>query len=295
MKDTKPDASQQGKKVSFRSKETIKCPVCGTEHSKEQLFQGGGRLIAGNLTKDLRRIYEKNKKYGRVNPNDYVVNVCPKCLYTAFPKDWALSGEDLARMKSTMGDRKANLEKILGPVDFNQDRNLVLGAGSFLLSIDCYQQRGSAIAPTPKKGVSAIKGAWYFDDLHSEFPTIGFDKVRDLLYRKATVWYASTLEMMGGGAEQVDLAAPVLGPDTDQNWGFDGVIYLNAFLTMKYKEQLASTPEKQLDLLVKAKRSLAKLYGGGKASKSKPSAILELAKETYDEMNSTIEAMGGEK
>ena len=62
MKDAKVDPSQQGKKVSFRSKEVNKCPACSTEHQKEQLFQGGGRLIAGNLTKHLRRIYEKNKK-----------------------------------------------------------------------------------------------------------------------------------------------------------------------------------------------------------------------------------------
>ncbi len=295
MKDAKADASQQGKKISFRSKDLIKCQVCATDHQKEQLFMGGGRLIAGNLTKDLRRIYEKNKKFGRVNPNDYVINVCPKCLYASFPKDWNLNQEDLSRIKGSIGDRRANLERILGPIDFNLDRNLVLGAASYLLAIDCYQLRGPGVAPTPKKGVSAIKGAWYFDDLHSEFPTIGFDKIKDLLYRKATVWYASTLEMMTSGTEPVDLASQVLGPDTDNNWGFDGVIYLNSFLTMKYKEQLAHTPEKQLDLLVKAKRSLAKLYGGGKASKSKPSAILELAKETYDDMNATIEALGGEK
>jgi uncharacterized protein (DUF2225 family) len=295
MKETKVDPSQQGKKISFRSKDNTKCPACGADHQKEQLFQGGGRLIAGNLTKDLRRIYEKNKKFGRVNPNDYVINVCPKCLYASFPKDWALSQEDLPKIKNSAGTRRTNIEKILGTLDFAQDRNLPLGAASYLLAIDCYQQRGVSVAPTPKKGVSAIKGAWYFDDLHSEFPSIGYDKVRDLLYRKATVWYASTLEMMQAGPEPVDIASQILGPDTDNNWGFDGVIYLNSYLTMKYKEQLAHTPEKQLDLLVKAKRSLAKLYGGGKASKSKPSAILELAKETYDEMNSAIEAMGGEK
>ena len=77
------------------------------------MFQGGGRLIAGKLTKELRRLYEKNKKYGRINPNDYVIVVCPKCLYASFPKDWSLLvGPDLDRMKSQSGDRKVNIEKI---------------------------------------------------------------------------------------------------------------------------------------------------------------------------------------
>ena len=101
------------KKASFRSKDNSVCPVCDTIHQREQMFQGGGRLIAGKLTKELRRLYEKNKKYGRINPNDYVIVVCPKCLYASFPKDWSLLvGPDLDRMKSQSGDRKVNIEKI---------------------------------------------------------------------------------------------------------------------------------------------------------------------------------------
>ena len=48
------------KKASFRSKDNSVCPVCDTIHQREQMFQGGGRLIAGKLTKELRRLYEKN-------------------------------------------------------------------------------------------------------------------------------------------------------------------------------------------------------------------------------------------
>jgi uncharacterized protein len=282
------------KKASFRAKENTQCPICKENHQKEQMFQGGGRLIAGKLTKELRRLYEKNKKFGRINPNDYVMTVCPKCFYAAFPKDWGVSNEDMGKLKMATNDRKASLERILGPLDFYQDRTLVTGAASFLLAIDCYQLRNVSIAPTPKKAVAAMKAAWYFDDLHSEFPNLSYDKVRDLLYQKATKWYLSTLELMQSGHEPVDNAAGILGPDTDQNWGFDGVIYLNAFLTLKYREQMASTPEAQKELLVKAKRILAKLYGSGKSSKSKPSAILELARESYDELNAAIESLGGE-
>ncbi|TGK21939.1 DUF2225 domain-containing protein [Leptospira fluminis] len=289
-------ALAQGKKISFRNKEDTVCPVCSEVHQRESMFQGGGRLIAGRLTQELRRLYEKNKKFGRVNPNDYILSVCPRCLYTAFPKDWSiLDAEENGKLRESVDNRRKNMELILGPLDFYQDRNLVLGSASYLLAIECYQVRKGTVAPTPKKAVCAIRGAWYFDDLHTEFPEIGFDKIRDLLYQKSAGWYTDTMEIMQSGSEPVDAASYLLGPDTDKNWGFDGVIYLSAYLTMKFKDELASDPQSKLNLLVRAKRTLSRLYGSGKASKSKPSVIIDMAKELYDSYNKIIDEMGGEK
>jgi uncharacterized protein len=289
--------AQPTKKATFRAKELTVCPVCGGEHTREQMFQGGGRLIAGALTKELRRLYEKNKKFGRLSPNDYVIMVCPKCAYAAFPKDWStLSGDEVNRLKMQTNDRKVHLEKILGPIDLNQDRNIVSGAASYLLAIDCYQSRVPNIAPSPKKAVCAIRAAWYFDDLHAEFPDFSFDKVRDILYQKAAIWYGRTLEAMQNGAEPVEAgAAAILGPDTDNNWGFEGVIYLNAYLTLKFKDQLSLSVEKKIEMLSQAKRMLGKIYGSGKSSKSKPSAILDMAKELYEELRDQLDVLGGEK
>ncbi|EMO60278.1 DUF2225 domain-containing protein [Leptospira borgpetersenii] len=289
-------ALAQGKKISFRAKEDTVCPICNEVHQKENMFQGGGRLIAGKLTIELRRLYEKNKKFGRVSPNDYVISVCPRCLYSSFSKDWStLDGEENEKIRSQFETRRSNLEKILGPLDFYQDRNLVLGAASYLLAIECYQNRKVTVAPTPKKAVCAVRGAWYFDDLNNDFPNMGFDKVRDLLYQKSASWYTETMEIMQSGSEPVDQASYLLGPDTDKNWAFDGVIYLSAYLTMKFKDELAPDPATKLNLLVRAKRTLSRLYGSGKGSKSKPSVIIDMAKELYDEYNKLIEEMGGEK
>ncbi|WP_411824755.1 DUF2225 domain-containing protein [Leptospira sp. 'Mane'] len=289
-------AAANSKKVSFRAKETTVCPICDENHQKEQMFQGGGRLIAGKLAQDLRRLYEKNKKFGRVSPMDYVLSVCPRCLYSSFPKDWSvISPAENEALRMQVDIRRSYIEKILGPLDFHGDRQLVLGAASYLLAMDCYQQRGNSVAPTPKKAVCAIRGAWYFSDLHDEFPELGFDKIRDLLYQKAAVTYGTTLELMQTGQEPVDQAAGMLGPDTDNNWGFDGVIYLNAYLTKRFKDQLAPKPEDQILLLSRAKRTLARLYGSGKSSKGKPGPILEMSRELYDEYNVLIESLGGEK
>lgn len=288
--------ASQNRKISFRSKENSICPICNEVHNREQMFQGGGRLIAGKLTIELRRLYEKNKKFGRVNPNDYVISVCPKCLYASFPKDWdTISPHEVEELRQSSDLRRQYIEKILGPLDFYQDRNIVLGAASYLLAIDCYQKRGTNVAPTPKKAISAIRAAWYFDDLANEFPGMNFEKVRDFLYKKAAIYYSLTLEYMQNGAEPVESIQGMLGPDSDNNWGFDGVVYLNAYLTRKFLDQLAEKKEDQLNLLIKAKRMLAKLYGSGKASKGKPSAIIEMARELYDEYGKLIEEMGGEK
>ncbi|MEI1279984.1 DUF2225 domain-containing protein [Leptospira venezuelensis] len=289
-------ALAQGKKISFRNKEDTVCPICSEVHQRESMFQGGGRLIAGKLTQELRRLYEKNKKFGRVSPNDYVLNVCPRCLYTAFPKDWSsLDADELAKLRESAEIRRKNIESIMGPTDFYQERNLILGAASYLLAIECYQSRKVTVAPTPKKAVCAVRGAWYFDDVNTEFPGMGYDKIRDLLYQKSAGWYTDTMEIMQSGSEPVDAASYLLGPDTDKNWGFDGVIYLSAYLTMKFKEELASDAASKLNLLIRAKRTLSRLYGSGKASKSKPSVIIDMAKELYDEYNKIIEEMGGEK
>ena len=286
----------QQKKASYRSKDTTTCPICNEPHQKENMFQGGGRLIAGKLTKELRRLYEKNKKFGRIHPSDYVISVCPKCLYASFSKDWsALSADEIMKIKSRTAERKEYIEKIFGPLDFREDRNLILGTASYILSIDSYQLRASNVAPTPKKAVCAMRAAWFLDDIHAEFPDRGFDKIRDFMYQKASGWYGHTLDIMQSGIEPIDSAQSILGPDTDNNWGFDGVVYLNAYLVNKFKDELANNDEEKLTMLVKAKRMLARLYGSGKSSKSKPSAIIDMSRELYDEYGELIESMGGEK
>lgn len=284
------------KKASFRAKESIYCPICNEAYIKEQMFQGGGRLIAGKVTQELRRLYEKNKKFGRIHPSDYSLSVCTKCLFTCFSRDWSnVNPQEKEKIKLQTHDRRLNLEKILGPLDFNQDRNIILGAASYLLAIDCYQLRSKAVAPTAKKAICALRAAWYFDDIHAEFGHLAYDKVRDLMYQKAAIWYGLTLEYMQTGAEKVEEAASLLGPDSDNNWGTDGVIYLNAYLARKFYEILSTDPEKRLDILVRAKRMLAKLYGSGKSSKSKPSALNDMTKELYDEMGVLVDSLGGEK
>ncbi|RME92565.1 MAG: DUF2225 domain-containing protein [Candidatus Hydrogenedentota bacterium] len=281
------------KKISYRAKTPTKCPVCKTEHFKEDLLSGGGRLIAGKLTQELRRLYEPSKKWGEIYPLAYTVQVCPKCLYAAYPKDFkGLNEEELKAIKTTIPHREELMKVVFGNIDFNENRNLVLGAASYMLAIDCYHLRSWEMAPTVKKAVSSIRAAWLLGDLHKKFPARPYDKASNFYYVEAARGYARILDIMNGqGEEPIESAAYMLGPDLDHNWGFDGIMYLNAYLTLHHLDEMADTLEQQYKILDTSKRYLSKLYGSGKASKSKPSVIVDMAKDLYDEMGEKLKEM----
>ncbi len=282
----------KAKAISYRAKEKTTCPVCRAEFQVEMLHSGGGRLIAGKLTPELRRLYEVSKKYGKVYPLAYSIVVCPQCLYASFPKEFEkLDGGPLEEIKRSTADRRMAIEKIVGPVDFSDDRNLVTGAASYLLAIECYQKRDMSVAPTPKKAICSLRGAWLFSDLNDEFPGLGFDKVRDFLYTKSVLYYSPTLDIMTNGREPHDQFLALLGPDTDKNWGFDGVIYINGYLTRRYLDKLAPSPLQKIEMLDRCKRHLGKLYGMGRASSSKPSVIIDMAKDLYEQISTQLEEM----
>ena len=100
--------SEDKKKVSFREKNATRCPVCSFEFNQEKMLTGGGRLIAGKLTDELRRLYEENKKAGKIYPLAYVIVVCPKCLYAAYPQDFStILPEEITAVKTTTDSRPA--------------------------------------------------------------------------------------------------------------------------------------------------------------------------------------------
>jgi len=77
-----------------------------------------------------------------------------------------------------------------------------------------------------------------------------------------------------------------LGPDLDKNYGYDGVLYIGAYLQYKY-----ATDENEEDRkvsLANAKRIVARIFGMGKASKNKPAAILDNAKSLFDKIKNEL-------
>ena len=92
-------------KLTFFEKKQTVCPVCDAKFYREELLSGGGRLIAGELTEELRRRYEPSKKFGEVHPLVYPVTVCPTCYFAAYPQDFGKlpdNGRKLAEAISSL-------------------------------------------------------------------------------------------------------------------------------------------------------------------------------------------------
>ncbi len=280
--------------ISFFAKKEIMCPLCKESFHHESLHSGGGRLISSHITSELRRTYKPNPKFGRIWPQVYTIQTCPKCFYSSFPLDFEeLEAEEIKLLNNFREKRKKNVQNVLGSLTFRENRNVVLGAASYLLAFECYQKRGVNIAPTPKKALCSLRAAWLIGDIAEYFPRKGFEKLVQFLYMKAMQNYTLTLDIMGSRGEPHTKFLNILGPDTDKNWGFEGVIYINSYLTHQYaKLCFDSNEDKIVEQYRVARCNLSRLYGHGKVSSSKPSLIVEYARTLYDTITFDLEKMG---
>jgi uncharacterized protein len=272
--------------ITFFGKDEIVCPVCETTFFRETLRTGRGRLIAGNLTENLRRLYEPTEKYGEVYPLAYPVGVCPECRYAAFYADFnEIGSEYVEKLAEESEKRTHSLDKVFPELDFTGPRRLEEGIASYhyaLLSMEHFPDR---LSPTVKRGICALRAAWLLDDYHPKHPGENFDYLREVYYHKAWFFYMLAVEYEETGKEGI-IEAGHLGPDTDQNYGYDGVLFLAAYLEFHYGPR--DDPERRAKSLQRAKTTVGRLFGLGKASKDKPSTLLDRAKELYSEINEAL-------
>lgn len=279
---------EEKKKISFWQKKITTCPVCLHEFNKEEMFSGGGRLIAGKLTDELRRLYQESKKYGKIYPLAYLITVCPRCYYAAYPKDFdTLEPQEKDKLKELSSSRKSTITKFFDGINFNDERNLKLGAASFMLAVDCYSIRNKKTAPTFKNAVSSIRAAWLFNDLSEETEDNRFKKISMFFHKKAYGYYLKVLDYIQTGEEPAE-AAGNMGPDSDKNWGYEGILYISAILTVKVGSKEPDI-NKRIENFEKSKRFLSRLFGMGKSSKSRPSELLDKTKDLYEKINEMLE------
>ena len=280
----------QSTKVSFFQKSETKCPVCHENFYIEQMLSGGGRLNAGKLLSDLRREYQKSKKFGKLNPLIYSIIVCPHCYYATFPEDFKQidekTSEKLLKLKKT---RFKYNELSFGNIDFNEKRTLLSGASSYFLAILNYSYFDKKFSPTIKKAISSIRTSWIIKDLlkNAKFKNKNFDDLYIHFRILAEKLYTKVVEYSSSGKELIDNIKK-FGPDNDKDYGYDGLIYLYAYL--KYDlNKLITDPTKQQEEMLKAKRALSKVFGIGKATKEKPGPLLDLSKDIYEEISKFTE------
>ncbi|MGP1444919.1 DUF2225 domain-containing protein [Treponema sp.] len=272
--------------ISYYSKEQIECPVCGAKFKREEMYSGGGRVIAGDLTDELRRLYEPSAKYGEVHPLIYSMTVCPKCLYAGFTQDFRIVDKATAeKLLEKMDQRHTAVNGLFGRVDFNNARTLHEGAAAYYLALLCYDEFDEKFSPTIKQAICALRAAWLFSTLGEKEPEENYTYISKLFYQKALFLYRRALELETTGKEMI-AGLKSFGPDVDKNYGYDGVIYLGALLEYRYGQK--ADMEMRLKRLSTHKISLAKLFGLGKSSKNKPGPILEHARTLYDSLKAEL-------
>ena len=275
----------EGHLTFFEKKQTV-CPVCNAKFFREDLLSGGGRLIAGNLTKELRRRYDPSKKFGEVRPLLYPVTVCPVCYFASFPQDFAGPSESRRKKAEVNADeRRDSVSAIFPQLDFTAPRTLREGVASYYFAAMCYDFYEKRANPTYKAGLSALRAAWLLADLETLEPNENWDKISMMFYRKANFYYRLALERESAGQEPFDTNL-AFGPDLDKNYGYYGVIYLAAYLDFKYG--LTIDKERRTAALQYDRRMMAKIFGVGKSSKNRPAAILDSAKEVYEQMGEEL-------
>lgn len=267
-------------RLTFFSKKELECPVDGTKFHREDLLSGRGRLIAGDLTIEMRRLYEASQKFGTVIPLVYPITVCPGCYYAALNQDFSqLPESSVDELDRNADSRISGIQHIFQELDFHEPRTLREGVASYFFAIMCYDFFPKEFSPVIKQAICALRAAWLFNDLHRQRPEDNFDYLAKLFYRKAHFFYALALEYEESGKQSIT-NVPNLGPDIDQNYGYDGVLYLSSYLELHHGPR--QIEEKRAASLQKAKTTAARLFGMGRASKQKPSAILDKARDLYN-------------
>ena len=271
-------------KISFISKESYSCPVCDNSFNREELRSG--RIIAGAITDELHRLYEPSAKYGVIYPFAYQATVCPECWFASMDKDFQnLPEKAKEKAKEHTQNRMKNVRLIFPSADYTKPRDLVSGAASYYLVLSCYDYYSKEFSPTIKQAIAAIRTGWLLDRLNEKYPGFHYDWLAVLFKKKSQFLYSEAILKEQSGKETLS-GIKNFGPDTDKNYAYEGALYLSGLLRLKYGQR--DRPEERIESLQDSKRTIAKMFGLGKSSKSKPGPLLENARELYDQIKKEL-------
>jgi len=283
---TKKNDKEKKPVISFYTKDKVICPVCNKSFPREEMLSGGGRMIAGELTDELRRTFEPSAKYGMVYPLIYSVGACPFCHTALLWNDFkTLSEEDADAIQEDETNRKKAVETIFPHYNLKQNRTLFDGAAMYYLALLTYEKTSSYYSPTIKKAIIALRLAWLCGDLNKVCPNKNYDYIQQVFYKKSMFFYQQALEYETGRVESI-AGVSNFGPDIDKNYGYDGVVYLCGLLEYKYGQQ--ENNSLRLKKLDEYKRAIARIFGLGKSSKSKPGPLLEHSRDLYDKLTKEL-------
>ncbi len=278
--------------ITFFSKNDIECPLCSTTFKREELLTGRGRLSAGELTNELRRTYLPTKKFGKINPLLYPVTVCPNCLFAAEDNDFLnISPKGIQSLNNYKDVRAGYLIKIFGKLpSYKENRDLIGGISSYILAISSYPFFDKKkFSPTIKIGIYYLRASWLFTDLYQQTNDTKYQELSQLFCKKALDFYELAILNQSKAIEPMENVRS-LGPDSDKNFGYDGVLYVSAVLKFK-NSHLIEDPYEKLKTYEDIKRILSKVFGIGKKAKDKPEVLLNFAKDIYEKIGEETEML----
>jgi uncharacterized protein (DUF2225 family) len=177
---------------------------------------------------------------------------------------------------------------LFNTLNFTEPRDLKEGLASYFFTVMCYEYFEKRYSPTIKRAICSIRSAWLSNDLHRRFPGENYDYLEQLFYRKARFFYSLAIDLEQNGKELLS-GAKSFGPDLDKNYGYEGLLYVSGLLEYIYGPK--KNPEVRIASLARLKRLISKTHGIGKATKAKPSAILEKAKDLYEKIGKEIQTL----
>ncbi|MGL4387941.1 MAG: DUF2225 domain-containing protein [Brevinema sp.] len=278
-------------RTTFFSKNEITCPVCSAIFKKEELQTGRGRLNAGNLTEELHRLYIPTQKYGLINPLIYPILVCPECYFAGFQTDFAPSTDPnfVSNASIDTENRKKIIASVFGgQLNFQDYRNQFTGLASYLLAFASTIHFNKYSSPTARRALYSLRAAWIAKDLFEKSNINHFKELSDEMYYQAYINYDKAIDLQIKGKESFD-GFKWMGPDIDTNFGYDGLLYITAYLSIKHIDDFP--PSEQIIKIGQAKRVLSKIFGVGKSNREKPGVLVSHAKNLYIKANNILKIL----
>jgi uncharacterized protein (DUF2225 family) len=149
----------------------------------------------------------------------------------------------------------------------------------------CYDYFPKEFSPTIKQGIATLRAGWMLEELDKKYPGQHYNWLSVLFKKKSQYLYNEAIRREQSGRETLS-ALKNFGPDTDKNYGYEGALYLSALL--KYKYGFQNNPQLRIPVLDEAKRTIARIFGIGKSSKSKPGPLLEHARNLYESISKEL-------
>lgn len=272
--------------ISYWQKDKTLCPVCGKGFEREVMHSGSGRMIAGELTDELHRLFEPSAKYGTIYPLIYDIGACPNCHAAFFWKDFAISDKaSVQAIYDSEEERRSIVNNVFPYYNLKKERSLYDGCAMYFLALLTYDKVAVSHSPTMKRAMLSLRLAWLCKDLDTAVPGHNFSFLAESFYRKALFFYQQTLLNETGRVETI-ASVSNFGPDMDKNYGYDGVVYLCGLLEYKYGQR--DDEQQRFKKLDEYKRAIARIFGLGKSSKEKPGPLLEHSRNLYDRLSKEL-------